>query len=185
MTRLLLLLMLWMPVAASAGEVGGVSVVDSLVLDGTTLKLNGAGIRTKFFFDIYVGALYRTTATRDATAVLDHPAPAVVSMTFLYKSVDAGKLRDGWQEGFRKNQSDAAMQVLQARLEKFDAMFGESRRGDRYRFDFRTDGSTSVSFNGKKVGSIPGKDFQRALLAVWLGSKPADDDLKEAMLGGE
>jgi hypothetical protein len=42
-----------------------------------------------------------------------------------------------------------------------------------------------VALNGKPQGKpIAGADFQRALLAVWLGGKPVQADLKKAMLGG-
>jgi hypothetical protein len=30
---------------------------------------------------------------------------------------------------------------------------------------------------------IPGEDFYRALLRIWLGEKPVQDDLKQALLG--
>ena len=32
-------------------------------------------------------------------------------------------------------------------------------------------------------GTIPGVDFQRALLAIWLGEHPADASLKRGLLG--
>jgi hypothetical protein len=37
--------------------------------------------------------------------------------------------------------------------------------------------------NGLTVGTIPGLPFKRALFAIWLGDKPADRSLKQAMLG--
>jgi len=178
-----LLLILLMPCVSTATEVEGVKLADSLTVDARPLQLNGAGVRTKFFFDIYVGALYRREIVRKAEAVLAVPAPSVVTMDFLYKAVDAEKLRDGWVEGFRENLSAEAMRKLESRLAKFNSFFGNARRGDRYRFNFRTDGSTAVMFNGKLVGTVNGEDFQRALLAVWLGDRPADADLKRTMIG--
>ena len=37
--------------------------------------------------------------------------------------------------------------------------------------------------NGNKKGSIAGLEFKKALFGIWLGDKPADDDLKTGMLG--
>ena len=37
--------------------------------------------------------------------------------------------------------------------------------------------------NGVKKGTIEGLDFKKALFGIWLGNKPADDDLKDGMLG--
>jgi hypothetical protein len=35
------------------------------------------------------------------------------------------------------------------------------------------------------MGTVEGNDFNRALLKIWLGSKPADGGLKKAWLGGK
>ena len=92
-------------------------------------------------------------------------------------------MANGWTEGFEKNQSARAMAALRQRLEAFNALFGDVRRGDVYDLDFLRGGDTRVTLNGRELGRIPGRDFQRALLEVWLGRYPADDDLKAAMLG--
>jgi hypothetical protein len=42
-----------------------------------------------------------------------------------------------------------------------------------------------VLIQGKPTGKpIAGQDFYRALLRVWLGDKPVQDDLKKSLLGG-
>lgn len=181
-----LLMMLGLLVAAPAGaiEVGGVDVPESAVVAGKKLDLNGAGIRTKFFFDIYVGALYLSGKASTTEQVLKASGPKRITMTFLYGEVGRGKLVDGWDEGFEKNQSKEAMGKLKARLEKFNVMFGDAHKGDQYSFDFLADGTTVVTFNGKQAGLIAGADFQRALIEVWLGGHPAHEGLKKAMLSG-
>ena len=37
--------------------------------------------------------------------------------------------------------------------------------------------------NDKELGTIEGMEFKKALFGIWLSNRPADDDLKEAMLG--
>jgi len=177
-----LLLAVW---PASAAEVEGVRLPEQIVVAGRTLHLNGAGVRTKFFFDIYVGALYLEHPLRRAEAVLDDAGARHVRMVFLYKEVGREKLTAGWRAGFEKNQSRRSMDALRDRLAAFNRMFGDARRGDVIDFDFLPDGETRVAVNGRERGRIEGRDFQRALLAVWLGRRPADDDLKRAMLGGD
>ena len=50
--------------------------------------------------------------------------------------------------------------------------------------DWLPDSGTRLTFNGTAKGSdIAGEDFYRALLRIWLGDKPAQDDLKEHLLG--
>jgi hypothetical protein len=167
-----------------AVEVEGVEIPDSVTVADTSLQLNGAGVRTKMFFDIYVGALYLPSKAATTAEALEMAGPKQVTMTFLYKEVNREKLVTGWQEGFRQNQSEQAMAELQERLQQFNGLFVTAHEGDVFIFDFLSDGSTRVTLNGEQAGDIPGADFQRALLSVWVGDKPADKGLKKAMLGG-
>jgi len=161
-----------------AAEIEGVHVPDTAMVAGQSLQLNGAGVRTKFFFDIYVGALYLSHSAHQAKQAIEDAGPKRMSMYFLYGEVGREKLTGGWVAGFEKNQSKEAMARLQSRLKQ------DARKGDVYMFDFLPDGSTTVTFKGQRKGNVQGKDFQQALLAVWLGKHPADKDLKKAMLQG-
>jgi len=183
-TVLSLILLSVFPMLSMAVEVEGVHVPGTAVVAGQSLQLNGAGVRTKFFFDIYVGALYLRHPAHEAKEAIEGAGPKRVSMYFLYGEVGQKKLTDGWVEGFEKNQSKAAMDRLRPRLSQFNAMFGNTLKGDVYIFDFLPDGDTTVTLKGREKGRIQGEDFQRALLAVWLGKHPADKDLKKAMLRG-
>lgn len=169
--------------SAAAAEVDGIVFPPQIELAGTTLQLNGAGIRTKFFLHIYAAALYTGHRLSSAAAVLADAGPKRIVMHFIYDGVSQKRLAEGWSEGFEKNQDKAAMDALRPRLDRFNAMFREAHRDDVYRFDMLPDGSTSVFLNGQLQGRIDGADFQRALLAVWLGSRPADADLKQSLLG--
>lgn len=167
---------------AFAVEIEGFDIPESVVVSGNTLQLNGAGVRTKFFFDIYIGALFLPAKVNSVAEVLDMPGPKQVSMTFLYSEVDREKLTAAWDEGFENNVSKNELAALKDRLKQFNDLFVTAHKGDVFTFNFLADGATHVVLNGKETGSIAGKDFQRTLLLVWLGDKPADSDLKEGML---
>ena len=48
-----------------------------------------------------------------------------------------------------------------------------------------TGSDTQVMVQGKPAGKpIAGADFYKALLRIWRGDKPVQDDLKKALLGG-
>lgn len=168
---------------ARAAQVAGISVPDSAEVGGQNLLLNGAGIRKKFFIKIYVGALYVQSRSGDAAGLLDMQGPSRVFMHFLYKKVTMKKLNSGWEDGFRNNLSSAQYQALKPRLERFKSMFVTMTKGDRVLFDYVPGKGTQVVINGAVKGTVEGGDFSRALLGVWLGEVPADDGLKEAMLG--
>lgn len=173
--------------SALAREVAGVNVPDSVNLHENTapLVLNGAGIRSKFIFDIYVGALYLQKHESTVDSILALPGPKRVSMHFLYKEVDKEKLTDGWRDGFKNNLDDATFKKLEPGLNKFNSLFRTVHKNDVIELDLLPGKGTQVWINNELQGIVEGDDFYPALLLVWLGEDPADNDLKQAMLGQE
>ena len=63
--------------AAQAAEVEGVKLADKVQVGGAELVLNGAGVRTRVFFKVYVGALYlRAKSTAATTSAVRRAATA-------------------------------------------------------------------------------------------------------------
>jgi len=164
-------------------EIAGVTLNDEISTGGTTLLLNGAGVRSKFFIKIYVGGLYLPSKSHSAAEILAMQGPNRVVMHFLYDEVSRDKLVDGWTEGFEKNQDKAAMDRLRTRLDRFNALFETVHSSDVIELHYLPEKGTVVRIKGADKGVIEGADFNHALLAVWLGEEPADSDLKEALLG--
>lgn len=169
---------------AAALDVAGVAVPEQASLgDGAPLTLNGAGVRSKFFIKVYVGALYLPAQAHSTAAVLAQDGPRRVSMHVLYGEIDRDKLVDAWNDGFAANLDDAAHAALAPRIAQFNALFDTVREGDVILLDYLPGEGTAVTIRGEHRGVIPGRDFNDALLRVWLGDEPADGDLKAAMLG--
>jgi len=170
----------------SAREIAGVDMPETVQQSSgaTPLLLNGAGIRRKLFFKIYVAGLYLPSRQTSTRAVLDLPGPKRVRMHFLYKEVEKDKLVTGWQEGFENNLDSASLAQLAPRLAKFNQLFRSMRRDDVIDLDYQPNEGTRVIVNGELQGNIDGADFYNALLQVWLGEQPADADLKTALLKG-
>jgi hypothetical protein len=183
-TICLLLTMLLFGPLVSAREIAGVTIPDTAQLspDGTTLVLNGAGVRRKFFFKIYVAGLYLPSRQTTSMAIVKLPGPKRVRMHFLFKEVDREKLITGWEEGFANNLDSDSLAQLRSRLTQFNQLMSNMRQGDLIDLDFLPEEGTQVRFNGELQGRIEGADFYAALLQVWLGENPADSDLKSALL---
>jgi len=171
----------------SAAEVAGVQIPNSLSLAGAgpSLVLNGAGVREKWFFDIYVGALYLRQRSQDVQAILAGSGPAAVLMHFLYKEVSREKITEAWETGLAANHSAAEMQVLRPQLDRFNALFVTLRAGEVVEIDYVLGQGTEVRIDGKLRGKVEGDAFFHALLQVWLGEHPVTGALKRAMLGLE
>jgi len=168
--------------ALPAAEVSGVSVPDTATVDGKSLKLNGAGLRKKAIFKVYVAGLYVENPTHDAAALLS--SNQVKSMRLhMMRSLKGKQIGESIQEGFDRN-SKAQQDKLKDRLAKFTAMIPDVEEGDEIAMTWVPDQGTKVSVRGTDRGTIEGRDFADALFAVWLGPDPVQDDLKKALVGG-
>ena len=183
LTLVLSLLIYSLP--ASAIEIEGVEIPETVspVDSKTTLILNGAGLREKFFVDVYVGALYLQATTPDARAILSDDGPASVHMHFLYSEISKKKITDGWIEGLDANLSKSELQALQPRVDAFNKLFTVLKKGDVLKIDYSDTKGTEVRINGEWRGAVEGNDFFRALLKIWIGTNPISKSLKQDMLG--
>ena len=170
-----------------AREFSGIALPEAVLLEGVTqnININGVGMRTKFFFDIYIGALYLEKSAKTSNQVLSQNGPNRVLMHFLYEEVSSEKLVAGWNEGFENNLTEKDLAGLAERITIFNGMFENVHQGDVVLLDYLPGQGTRVTIKGVAKGVIAGEDFNHALLNIWLGDEPADDDLKAAMLGTE
>jgi hypothetical protein len=184
--RVVLLLPLLCCQLASATEVEGVKLDEHVKLGTSELVLNGAGVRTRLIFKVYVGALYLPEKKSDAAEALVLKGPKRVSMTLL-RELSAQQLIDALEDGIRTNHSQAEIAVLKARIEALVATMkeiGSAKAKTVIALDFVPESGTRITVDGTARGEpIPGEDFYAALLKIWLGGKPVDADLKKAMLG--
>jgi Chalcone isomerase-like len=188
MRRVMLLSLLCCAQAALALEVAGVKVDERVRLGGSELQLNGAGIRTRIIFKVYVGALYLPARKSTAADILALDGPKRVSMTML-RDLSAAQLIDALELGIRDNHTEAELAGLRERIDALAAVMkeiGGAKEKVVITLDFLPGTGTLVMLDGVPRGKpIPGEDFYRALLRIWIGEKPVDSDLKEAMLGGK
>lgn len=181
---LLYISLLAAPLLAQAGiKIAGVELENSYQPGGKPLTLNGAGVRSKFFVKIYVGAIYTGKAVNNAAELIAAPGPKSMQMTILYKEIEAEKITSGWREGFRANVTDSEFKQLENRLQAFNALFPTLYEGDIVHMDYSPEVGTELSINDKVLGTIQGDDFFSALLKVWIGDHPADKGLKAGLLG--
>lgn len=167
-----------------AAEVAGVRVADSIKVGNNELLLNGAGLRSKLFIKVYVGALYVGQKAATPAAIYESPSPRRMVLRLL-RDLDADSLHSALDEGLRNNHSPAELSDMQAQADQLAGIMktiGKVREGDSISIDFSGEGIV-VSQNGEVRGKVAGAGFAKALLKVWLGDKPADASLKKALLG--
>ena len=162
-----------------------VKVPDSVKAGNTDLVLNGLGIRKATFVQVkvYVAGLYLPQKSGDATKIIGANQPWQLVLRFV-RDVDASDIRDAWQEGFEKNSGDK-LAALQPRIETLNARMADFKEGQYLSFTNDPAQGVAVDVNGAGGSAIKGADFAAALLAVWIGAEPPNEDLKAGLLGGK
>jgi hypothetical protein len=134
---------------------------------------------------VYVIGLYLPEKKSDAAAVLSLGGPKRAAIHML-RDVGADTFTDALVEGLKANHSEADYKALEPRVKELSdtmAQIGEAKSGMTIALDW-TGGATRLVVNGQPAGKpIAGEDFYKALLRIWIGDKPVQDDLKKSLLG--
>lgn len=166
-------------------DVAGVKLDEKVQLDTSQLVLSGSGIRSKFFIKVYVAGLYLGDIKNTAADILADSGAKRMSFHML-REVSGKQMLDAINDVIPPNHSAEELKVLDARineLSKILASVKEVKKGEVILFDYVPGVGTRVSVAGTLKGSIEGADFNRALLKVWLGEKPVQEELKQSLLG--
>ncbi len=171
--------------AFAATEVAGVKFDDKLNASGSELVLNGAGLRKKLVFKVYAMGLYLPTKVDSASAVLTAHGNKRIQIVTL-RELSAEQLAEALEKGVEDNNSAADLAKIKSRLDEFRAnMLAMEKVPEKSDVRIEWNGSATRVFlnNTQKGKDIAGEDFYLALLKIWFGDKPAQADLKDALLG--
>jgi hypothetical protein len=177
---------LWLGALASvavAADVGGIKLDERVSVGAQELVLNGAGVRTRVVFKVYVASLYLPQKSADLAGVLAK-GPRRIQLNLL-RTLSADQLVDALNEGLAENNTAAELAAVKPQSDQLSTImksFKEVKEKDIVTLDF-VDGATRIGLNGDPKGSIPGDAFNQALTKIWLGDKPVQADLKKALLG--
>lgn len=168
---------------AAAKEIGGKNLPESITAGKDTLVLNGAGVRVKWFMDIYAGGLYLKQKNQDPQAIINADEPMAIKMHTISGLMSDEKMETAYREGFEKALNGNTAPI-QAKIEKFIAAHkGEINKDDVFDLVYVPGEGVSVYKNGRMITTIEGMDFKKPMFAIWLGEEPADSGLKTGMLG--
>jgi hypothetical protein len=156
----------------------------SLKIGDQVLQLNGAGVRTKTFVQIYESGLYLQKPTKDARAILDAEELMAIRIriksSFVSRTTLISSLKDGLVQSTngRADEFSKEVEILMRSLRE------EVKANDVYDFVYMPGTGLTVYKNGKIQGTIEGLAFKKAFFGIWLSDSPVDKDLRQAMLSG-
>ena len=176
---------------AMAVEVGGVKVDDTATVAGKELKLNGAGMRQILVVKVYAIGLYLPEKKEFTTAdVLAIPAdkPRRVAL-HIQREINSDEFGQLFVTSMTKNSTKEEKAKVINQTTKFGEMFAAMepvKKGDIVTLDWIPGQGTVSTLNGKKIGeTLPDIAFYNAVLRIWLGDNPAQENVKRALLTGK
>jgi len=179
LTSILLSLML---VTQAQKEISGITIPTKVKFNETTLALNGAGVREKFWIDLYVGGLYTAQQYSEATKVMNDDKTMAIKLHIISSMITTKKMIDAVDEGFKKSMKGKQSE-LKDEIETFKAIFTpEINENDVYDLVYTPNEGTAVYKNSKLSSTIKGLKFKQALFGIWFCNEPADNDLRDQML---
>ena len=172
--------------AVAQTTVADVKYEEAASVQGKPLLLNGAGIRYKAVFKVYAAALYlpkKSTAVGDAIST---QTPKRLHITML-REIDANELGRMFTRGLEENLDRATSARLVPGILRMSQVFSDHKRlkeGESFQVDWVPGTGALLTIKGQTLAE-PFVDpaFFQALLRIWLGDKPADSSLKDALLG--
>ncbi len=161
--------------------VSGATFKKKLDVKGDILTYNGAGLRQKYGFDLYVSALYLPNQSADANKIINTDEIQAINIKIISKMVTRDKFNETVSEGFSKASHGKA---TEEQKKVFKSFFSEDIKiKDDILLIYKPGKGVAVMINGKYKGVVGNLDFKKALWSIWLGTQPADEKLKKKMLG--
>jgi hypothetical protein len=178
---------LLLPVAAFAAlDISGVKVEESTTLSGTKLQLNGAGVRYKGPFKVYVAELFTTKKISSLEELVAVPGPKRLTMTFL-REIEAGPFGKLLTRGVEDNVPRSEISKLVPGLIRMSDIFTVNKLlvpGETVIIDWIPGTGMIITAKGKVQGEpFKEPEFYKAIMSIWFGPVPADFKLKDTLLG--
>lgn len=185
-TLIVVLFALTISLPAMGRTIEGVTVPETVKVDGQTLALNGAVLleATILAIDVYVISLYRLQKTRSAAAVLQCDQPLKVTKRFV-RDVDRSDLVPPWRKMTRKRGRKIGVDI-NASLEKLLSGLRSISDGQTLALTWRPGKGLEVSIDGRITARVEDAraGFCKAVFSGYVGSMASDDDVAEALVGG-
>lgn len=171
---------------ANGVELAGIRYPGSLSVAGQTLVLNGAGIRHRFVVKVYTAGLYLAGRASTPEQALSSPGPKRLHVVML-RDIDGNELGRLFTRGMQDNSTREMFGKSIPGTLRLSEMFATKKRlaaGENFSVEWVPGQGTTVLVNGRAQGEpIREPEFFQSLMRIWLGDKPADEVLKEALLG--
>jgi len=164
-------------VAAPAGGVDGMEFPNQAPSsDGQGhLMLAGSATLQRNFVPFYGAALYVPASVRSVEQLLGGLSPCRIQLVWLTPEMDSDAVREYWRKALEAAAGDEQAGRVHGQIERLVQAMPAAQRGQRLVFDYVPDAGMKVLVDDRPLVQLAGVEFNRSVLAVWLGATaPAD-----------
>ena len=171
------------PLFAMGVTVEGSKYPATISLEGKNLKLIGAGLREKWWVDVYTMGAYSESGSCNTSEIINKPEVKYLRLD-MKRDVSAEKMSSSIGESFEDHMPKNASAKLKQQRKTFESLFKkECTEGTVLEFIYVPGTGTILKQNGKKMGpALEGEDFQKVLWDIYFGKETCCDDLQEQIL---
>lgn len=173
--------------SAGAAEVGDETIPDEVRVEGEELVLNGAGIREKFYLDVYAAGLYLRQPEKDHEKIMAADETMALKIRILSSMIGSKKFKEAALEGFEEA-TDGNTDPIQDEIDLFLSAFsGEIEKGDEFDIHYIRGEGTKVYKNQRDDPEVvvPGMPVKQALFGIWISNRSEENlqKLRKELLG--
>ena len=163
-------------------KVAGVDFPAVMKVNKKVVTFNGGGLREKYgFMDLYVGGLYINKSSSDADKIIMADENMGIRIVIVSGLVTRERFIEALEDGFMNT---TAGKSSPSDVDKFKKFLSDPFiEGDEIVLNYYKGEAVHLYKNKQERGTFDGLEFKQALFGIWLGGNPADDSLKEEMLG--
>jgi len=170
------------PSIARTAEIEDIRFPNTISVSDAPLSLFGLGLlRYRVFFRGYVGGLYLPDGSRSQDVLSDIPKALEL---YYFWDIEGRFFGEAADELLTRTHPSDRVARLRARLDRLHSMYRDVKAGDRYRLTYRPGRGTTLAYNGKELGTIPGADFAQDYFGIWLGRDPLNLAFRDQIFEG-
>lgn len=168
--------------AVQAKEVKDINFDDQLELEGHPFVLNGAGVRSKFFLDVYIAALYLQKHSENAGEIISADEPMAIRLHIISGVITSKRMAESTRDGFVRSTNGNLAPIENDVEELIKAFKDEINEGDVFDLVYEPETGVTVYKNGVAASNVKGLAFKQALFGIWLSDDPIQNSLKKALV---
>ena len=186
MTKYISILLLLVVLTSADVTVSDVKFTEELKYNNDDFVLNGAGIREKYYIDLYVLGLYLKNKSKDVNKILNANEPQLFRLVCVSSLITSEKFNNAMENAFY-DATDGHPEVYADEIRRLKIAFsGTWNVNDEFIIYYTPEKGLQLHKNNKLMDTFTsGIGFKSAIMKVWLGPQSVSESLKDQVLGND